>query len=69
MLKWGSESYRVDRRCGVAEMLGVTELLVDERSYGGRWSEVEIGYGVAEVLQRCGVMVYGVRFRTWLKPS
>ena len=27
VLKWGSEGYGVDRRCGVAEVKGVTELL------------------------------------------
>ena len=50
--KWGSESYGVDRRCGVAEVRGVTELL----------GSAELG-GVAELGK---VRSHGIRvgFRT-----
>ena len=40
MSKWGSECYGVDRRCGVAEVKGVTELLGS--------AELPVG-GVAEL--------------------
>ena len=43
LIKWGSEGYGVDRRCGVVEVRGVTELL-GSVELGGvaelRWSKV-----------------------------
>ena len=73
--KWGSEGYGVDRRCGVAEVKGVTELL-GSAELGGvaeLSGDPELGGGPElrwrSGVRRCGVTVYGVGFRTWLKLS
>ena len=69
MSKWGSECYGVDQRCRDAEVKGVTELLGSAELGGG----LELGggpeLGWRSGVRRCGVTVYGVGFRTWLKLS
>ena len=70
MSKWDSECYGVDRRCGVAEVEGVTGLL-GSTELGGvaeLSGDPELGGGPElrwrSGVQRCRVTVYGVGFRT-----
>ena len=69
-------SCRGEGSCGVTGEYGVewrSGVGVEIRSWGGvlelRWgSRVEVEVQSTE-MWRCGVMVYGVGFRTWLKLS